>query len=1244
MGFLGMFMVGGGLWGRGGFHVSGVVREGGVLHALLCILFAAVLTAAVRTQRPIHVPARNAFCALTAPPTAPLRHSRFNLFIKFRGTACAFRAPFTASPTASLLLGRLSLFNSFNKLRRPICPISVEAGAPLLFSTVSGHAVPVFATYSSPLSFSTSLTATSFASQLTMHFAHPVVNVCGLQLPIVARAMPVYGTYMPTCMFHKLYRRRKVKWCRLSPIGLLTAMLLDLAGDTSVKKNPGPHNGDQTKNKNNSAKINNLNHPAENKNNKNSKNINLKTIKIKQVDSRLKYGLLNVRSAQDHTAEINDLIVRTSLDFLCLCETWIRPDLVDALSKSMCPPQYSTHHVLRPVGKRGGGICIVYRDSLNCRPVDLLSVCTAYERLAVSMHAGSTKLNFIIIYRPASNVQPVFFVEMRELLDEIDAMSGCPVVLGDFNTPSAGGTCDHRLLDLMMEHDLIQGVKSPTHLSANPNRPDSLLDLVFHPPARSGVSRMVVTDPGISDHRLITVHTKLPLPKNIIKSFLTRNIRHLSRESFAEQINNCSFITEPPDNVDDFCSVMSSEVVAVLDALAPEMLVTKRVGNHAEYTLSPEAMSAKRARRTLERAYKKSRTSQNKLKYNAACHVASRIIRRSKQVFIRGLVESAQGNSKKVWNICRDLLGGEKTNPIDLSTGLSATSFNNFFVDKLTMIKCKISSCIANLPSSQSAPTVDPPTSNVEPFSEFETVTIESVLGVLSKLNSKSSILDFIPTFLLKECAPLFAAPICLLSNMSFRDGIFPAEYKLGCITPILKKKGLDPSDHNSYRPITSLNTFSKLLEKIALLQLQPVIIGSPRFPSMQSAYRCAHSTETALLRVTSDIRSAMSIKKTTCLLSLDISAAFDALEHPILLARAETLFGISGHAKKWLASYLQGRTACTKIGDQRSSRLPCNCGVPQGSILGPLLFALYTAPLGELITGMGVSYHQYADDTQLYLSLNKGTQGLATLTACADAVSSWFLHNSLLLNTSKTECIIFGTGANFRGRSQTNKLTEITPFTGSRAPVAESVYLLGVTLDTELSMTKHVTSTIRSCNAQLRALRCIRPCLTQSVAATLAGALVQTRLDYCNSLLFSTSDQNATRLQQVQNNAARVVFRVHRRTSAAPLLAKLHWLPIESRIQYKVACLAHAAIYQDTPSYLSALISVQRGRRGLRSGSGLLLEVPKRHLSAEEPSFVHSAPSVWNSLSGALRDNTSTPSFRRALKTELFKRLPPSS
>jgi len=637
----------------------------------------------------------------------------------------------------------------------------------------------------------------------------------------------------------------------------------------------------------------------------------------------------------------------------------------------------------------------------------------------------------------------------------------------------------------------------------------------------------------------------------------------------------------------------------------------------------------------LQQRYMRVKSESNRIAYRTACKIANKKIKSSMVDYTKGLINSVCGDSKKLWKCCNDLLHRIPTST--QAQKISPDVFNNFFIRKVELIREKIIQSLRSIPShSLPSPQV------VEPvMSCFKEVSLQDVLRTISEIPSKSSSRDVLPTFLLKEMAHFFAPSIQRLCNLSLSRGVFPAGLKVGCITPLLKKQGMDAEDVGNYRPITSLSTLSKILERIAQDQLRPVIVGSDCFPVRQSAYRAAHSTESALLMVTSDIRDAMDKGSATCLLSLDISAAFDALDHSILLDRARDLFGLHGNALVWLASYLQGRTAITRSNGVLSSPLPLSTGVPQGSTLGPLLFALYVSPLCSLVEDFGVTFHQYADDTQLYIALSPGVDSLAILTRCADAVNTWFLTNYLMLNTSKTEAILFGTNAKLR----TMSLQECVPFTEtSPIALAKSIRLMGVTLDDELTMDAHVGEVVKTCNYHLRALRYIRGSLTKEVANTVACSLVLTRIDYCNSLLAGTSDINIRRLQQVQNRTARVVLRAGRQASSAPLLRALHWLPVQQRIHHKIGTLTYTALTQRQPRYLADLLNRESHARSHRSNEQDKLHVPRRRIEASRSSFTHSAPAVWNSISSYTKCAENRSTFSRRLKTELFSSLLSSS
>jgi len=238
----------------------------------------------------------------------------------------------------------------------------------------------------------------------------------------------------------------------------------------------------------------------------------------------------------------------------------------------------------------------------------------------------------------------------------------------------------------------------------------------------------------------------------------------------------------------------------------------------------------------------------------------------------------------------------------------------------------------------------------------------------------------------------VFVPAITTLANLSLQTGKFPARLKSAQVLPLLKITGLDRSLPVNYRPISNLSTVSKVLERLVLAGLRPHLTNSTNFSKRQSAYRQGHSTETALPDVLDSVHTAADNKKVTLLIGLDLSAAFDTVCHSTLTQRLHTEFGVSGTALSWIQSYLQDRTQFVKLGQHRSSETTQEVRVPQESVLGPLLFAVYCSPVSDVIASHGVRCHQYADDTQLHLAMrvDNTAAGLSILAACTTDVKEW--------------------------------------------------------------------------------------------------------------------------------------------------------------------------------------------------------------------------------------------------------------
>ena len=292
-----------------------------------------------------------------------------------------------------------------------------------------------------------------------------------------------------------------------------------------------------------------------------------------------------------------------------------------------------------------------------------------------------------------------------------------------------------------------------------------------------------------------------------------------------------------------------------------------------------------------------------------------------------------------------------------------AASFLKFFDDKISLLCSK-------LPPPAIPLTDQVPITPLPLLSSFAPST-EEVRRVIMSSSDSSCDLDVIPTSLLKSCLDVLIKPITTIVNLSLAEGSFPTTFKHAFVKPLLKKHNLPQDELSSYRPISNLNFISKVVERIVHARISSHLESFPSITPFLSAYRQFHSTETALLRIQNDLLLAINKQKVSALVLLDLSAAFDTIDHKILLSRLSSFYGLSNTALNLIAFYLLDRTQSVSIQSHSTPPSAIFTGIPQGSVLGPLLFSLYTSPISQIFTKASISYHLYADDTQIYISFS---------------------------------------------------------------------------------------------------------------------------------------------------------------------------------------------------------------------------------------------------------------------------------
>ena len=619
-------------------------------------------------------------------------------------------------------------------------------------------------------------------------------------------------------------------------------------------------------------------------------------------------------------------------------------------------------------------------------------------------------------------------------------------------------------------------------------------------------------------------------------------------------------------------------------------------------------MQAKRERRRAERQSRASGLTVHRQIYQAARNAVTSIVDNAKCVFYSSKIIACT-SSKQLFTVTNNLLG--KLNCTSLPTVFPLHElpqmFSDFFAGKISAIREKLDSVVP-----PSSPVTDHVYSGPA-LTVFQPVTEEFVKKVCLSASPKSCELDPVPSSLLFECIDVLLPCITHVINSSLSSGCFPELFKSAVVRPLIKKPSLDHNCLKNYRPVSNLSFMSKLLEKIVLSQLLSHLEQNHLLNPHQSAYRHGHSCETALLRIVNDLLSGFDNDEISVLALLDLSAAFDTIDHSILLTRLQTSFGIRDTALAWFSSYLTNRTQRVCVNGRYSAVSPLRYGVPQGSVLGPVLFVLYAAPVSDVISHNAMLHESFADDTQLHQSASIAEIDvvMSRTLGCIGDIKDWMTLNKLQLNDDKTELML----ACPKKLLQHPSLPDSVLINNIPVSFSSSVRSLGVILDQSLSFQQQISNICKVAYLELRRISSIRHYLTADATKTLVCAFVLSRVDYCNSLLAGLPKYLLDRLQRIQNNAARLICKASRSDHISPLLHSLHWLPISDRINYKLSTFTFSAVCGTGPEYLSELIHVYTPSRQLRSSSNTRkLRIPHvRTKTYGQRPFSFQSPTNWN-------------------------------
>jgi len=947
---------------------------------------------------------------------------------------------------------------------------------------------------------------------------------------------------------------------------------------------------------------------------------------------------MNARSVKNKAADIASFITDEQIDILVITETWLRSGEGDKVVKGeLVPKGYKLIHAPR-VKRRGGGVGIVIRNDIRFEKQNITQY-SAFESLEGLIHSANDCIRLCVIYRPpysGTHGEPTdtFIEQFHQYIEHHVTTNGKLVITGDFNfhMDDPNNTDTKKFQDLLFSLNMKQHINDATHEHGH------ILDLVI---TRSEESELIndiqIHGTGISDHfpcEFILPWKKPSPPK---KRLQLRRLKDINLESMKKDIQESSLIKSPPNNLSNLVDMYNETLKTILEKHAPT--TTKEVIDRQR---SPwycnEIKQTKRDRRKAERRWRKSKLIVHYDILKEHRKLVNQLCSKAKSTYYCSKFQQHDMDQKKLYQLANDLLH-RKENAI-LPTHKSPTDladhFAEFFTDKIKKIRTNLAPDLSvNITNMENTAAEIP---KMQQLSKIADVDLKKII---QKGNSKSCQLDPIPTTLLKQLLPTLLSTLSDIVNTSMTTVSMPYQLKTATVTPLLKKSTADPEDFKSYRPISNLPYLGKIIEKVVVSQIDEHMVANSLVEPLQSAYRKNHSTETALIKINNDLLISLDNKKCIFLVLLDLSAAFDTIDHSTFIDRLEQENGITGDAKNWLISYFADRHQSVYINGASSKQIKLDTGFPQGSYIGPSGFKAYTKPLTSIAEKHGISIHLYADDTQLYAEFDDENmqEVLKRLENCISDIRLWMTSNFLKLNDDKTEFMIIG------DRLRLSRIGAVSLKIGNQlimpSPTARNI---GAVFDETMSMENQVSSVCHSCYTQLRYIYQIRKHLTLEAAKTLVHSFVASRLDNLNSLVYGVPQTLINKLQKVQNSAARVVLQIRKYDHITPVLQYLHWLPVEYRIKYKLITLTQKALHGQAPDYLCEMIKLHVPNRHLRSGSEYKLDnkmyLPRVHKYGDR-TFIVSAAKLWNSLPFTLRklgmcnDNQST--FKMKLKTHLY-------
>ena len=725
--------------------------------------------------------------------------------------------------------------------------------------------------------------------------------------------------------------------------------------------------------------------------------------------------------------------------------------------------------------------------------------------------------------------------------------------------------------------------------------------------------------PEISDHDAVyaCINTRVSRFKPRLKV-----IRDLSRFCLNDYIQDFSSLplnlVYATESADDKLDVLNNLILSCINRHAP--LKTVRVTRPPAPWLKDLNIAELQSKCSKERH--KAHQTQSKQDwelFREARNMLKRSIKYTKRIFYKNALSSKR--PKEVWTFIHRIL-----NPNKESICLDPSVLNQHYLSTATRIL-----------NSEPTSTIEL-TNHVKNLStqsdrqEFylRPVLYQEVLSELKLLRMDCSAgHDHIPVQFIKPVLDYLVSPLTHVINSGIEESKFHENWKIGKVSPIPKTKNASSPD--DFRPVTVLPILSKVYERLIAKQICDFISKHNVYKDTMSGFRKYHSTDTLLLKIRDDILTSMDKGEVTLAMYVDYSKAFDTVDYKLLLTKLHKL-GFSKESTLWMLSYLSDRKQFVQVNGETSTLGNVNFGVPQGSVLGPILFNLYTTDIQDVIDG---SICQYADDTTLYGHCKPKDipETIQKMTDRLSVLQEWSIENNLSFNETKTKIMLFSTRkmSTTHNLKDENHLSHTVEYNNHKIDRVDSYKLLGVHFDEHLHWDYQINELLKSSYKKLYMLRKLKRFTPKKVRKTMAEALLISKIDYCSVLYSNAAQYKINRISKLLKNIAAFV---NARYCTTQDVLDLKWLPIPARINFNLLKLAHKSLYQEQfPAYLKGL-TFEKIKRVTRNSNDTTIKLKIDHL---EKTFTGTCSRLFNDLPLCLKTENNYDLFVPKLKSYLL-------